>query len=90
MGCCKCLLSLVRKTNNTNPASPVEVVPKVTFPEPPVANPVALDVSTRTSPEPDERKSGTPPVTPPVASKHTRRPTLSMLTGDSSPWSVVE
>jgi hypothetical protein len=46
-------------------------------------------VHARTSPEPDERKSGTPPLTP-VPSKHARRPTLTAPPGDSSPWSVVE
>ena len=75
---------------------PAEVVPKVTFRQPPVTNPVVVNAGT--SPEPDERKSGTPPVTPvppvpPVPSKHAQRPTLSMPPGDlspSSPWSVVD
>mgnify|MGYP003388954941 CR=1 FL=1 len=88
MGCCESALSMCRQKKDGNPASPVAVVvPKVTFQEPPVTNPVV--VNARTSPEPDERKSGTPPLTP-VPSKHAQRPTLSMPPGDSSPWSVVD
>lgn len=78
---------MCRQKKDSNPASPAEVVPKVTFQEPPVDNPVVVHAGT--SPEPDERKSCTPPLTP-VPSKHARRPTLSMPPGDSSPWSVVE
>jgi hypothetical protein len=81
---------MCRQKKDGNPASPAEVVPKVTFRQPPVDNPVMANA--RTSPEPDERKSGTPPVTP-VAAKHAQRPTLSMPPGDlspSSPWSVVD
>jgi len=91
MGCCKSALSMCRQKKDADTASPAEVVPKVTFQEPPVGNPVTVNASTTTrpSPEPDERKSGTPPVTPP-ASKRNRRPTLTMPTGDSSPWSVVD